>query len=168
MMVASTIVPSHYRSLPLSFPPTIVPDGGESPEITPAPDRAGTAGGGSAEPCSRPAAGRSSAFPRTAAPTPPHRLRFVQQVLHSRVAQLIEYLHTVDSQHHRQVTGPASSTSLGVVGTDAPLQSLPGNQPFHPFQKLLPAGLALLVLQLQVGWSISLLLLWQPFVLSMP
>ena len=36
-------------------------------------------------------------------------------VLHARIAEVVEQLHAVDPQHHRQVTGAVSPARLGLV-----------------------------------------------------
>ena len=124
----------HYRSLPQPQHPGLT-GGGESPQTTPGPYRSVPAGGGSARSCFHPAAGPSAspsvAVPRIAAPTP------VRRAGHRCPggAQVVEYLHTGDSQHHRQVVGKASPARLEVKGTDALLQLLPGNQAVHPLQE---------------------------------
>ena len=71
--------------------------------------------------------------------------------LHARVAEIVEELHTVNSQHHGQRIGLAALASLGVHGPDSLLQTLPGDQAVHPFQEQLPPGLALLALEFQFG-----------------
>ena len=45
---------------------------------------------------------------------PPHRLGLVEQVLHTRVAEIVEELHTMNPQHHRQRIGAAALAGLGV------------------------------------------------------
>ena len=82
---------------------------------------------------------------------PPHRRGLVEQILHAWVAEIVEDLDAVDSQHDGQRIGMASPSRLGVEGTEAVLQQLPGNQAVHTLQEKFPAGLALLALVFQVG-----------------
>ena len=72
-------------------------------------------------------------------------------VLHAGVAEIVEELHTVNSQHHGQRIGLAGLASLGVHGPDSLLQTLPGDQAVHPFQEQFPPGLALLAPEFQFG-----------------
>jgi len=81
----------------------------------------------------------------------PHGFDLVQSVFHGRIAQVIEQLHAVNSQHGRQRIRRPSVLALGVITGYLLLQLLPGNQLVHPFQKDLAAGLALLVLVLGFG-----------------
>ena len=67
----------------------------------------------------------------------PHRLHFVQQILHPRVAQVVEQLHAVNAQHRRQPIRPPPASSLRIERLDALRQTLPRNQLVHPRQKLL-------------------------------
>ena len=81
----------------------------------------------------------------------PHGFDLVQSVFHGRIAQVIEQLHAVNSQHGRQRIGRPSVMALGVITGHLLLQLLPGNQLVHPLQKDLATGLALLVLVLGFG-----------------
>ena len=81
----------------------------------------------------------------------PHGFDLVQGVFHGRVAEIIEQLHAVDSQHGGQRVRWPASLALWVVSSDLLLQLLPGNQLVHPLQKDLAAGLALLGLVLGFG-----------------
>ncbi len=82
---------------------------------------------------------------------PPHRVRLIEQILHARVAQVVEELDAVDSQHDVQRVRMSPPSGLEVEGADAVLQQLPGGleRPFAPGTD--PAGLALLALVFQVG-----------------
>ncbi len=71
-------------------------------------------------------------------------------VLHPRIAEIVEQLHAVNSQHHRQIIWLTPSTSFRVIRADTLLQTLPGNQTIHPFQKYLPTGPPLLALVFHV------------------
>ena len=86
---------------------------------------------------------------------PPHWLGLVEQVLHAWVAEIVEELDAVDSQHDGQRIGMASPSRLGVEETESVLQQLPWNQAVHTlqekFQEKFPAGLALLALVFQIG-----------------
>ena len=84
---------------------------------------------------------------------PPYRVGLVEQVLHAGVAEVVEELDAVDSQHDGQRVGPLAVSSFGIVGADAVLQDLPGNQPVHSLQEQFAAGLALLALVFQIGKS---------------
>ena len=83
----------------------------------------------------------------------PHGFDLVQSVFHGRVAQVVEQLHAVNSQHGRQRIGRPAILALRVITGYLLLQLLPGNQFVHPFQKDLAAGLALLGLVLGFGES---------------
>ena len=84
---------------------------------------------------------------------PPDRIGLVEQILHTRVAEIVEELDTVNPQHNCQRVGSASLACLGVVGADSLLQRPPGDETFHPLQEQLPAGPALLALILQISKS---------------
>ena len=79
------------------------------------------------------------------------RLGLVEHILHAGVAEVVEELHAVNTQHDGQGIGMAALAGLGVEGADTPLQSWPGNQAIHPVQEQLPAGLAVLALVFQIG-----------------
>ncbi len=51
-------------------------------------------------------------------------------------AGVVEEVDAVDSQHGGQRVGMASPPGLGIEGTDAILQALPGNQAIHPLRQL--------------------------------
>ena len=59
----------------------------------------------------------------------PHRLHLVEKVLHPRVAQVVEQLHAVNTQHHRQRVRAPTAPRLRIERLDPSLQPLPGNQP---------------------------------------
>ena len=99
-------------------------------------------------------------FRQPQAREPAYRLGLVQQVLHAGVAEVVEELDAVDPQHYRQRVGPASVSGLGVAGPDTVFQTLPGNQPIHPFQEDLAAGSAFLALIFQIGKAGLVHLLW--------
>ena len=61
----------------------------------------------------------------------PHRLHLVKQVLHPRIAQVVEQLHAVNAQHHRQRVRAPAPTRLRIERLDPSLQPLPGNQLVH-------------------------------------
>ena len=82
---------------------------------------------------------------------PPHRIRLVEQVLHTRGDEVVEQLHAVNSRHGRQRVGVTAPSGLGVEGTGPLLEALLGNQALHALQELFPASLALLALVLQAG-----------------
>ena len=75
-----------------------------------------------------------------------HGFDLVQGVFHGRIAQVVEQLHTVDSEHGRQRIRRPSSPALGIITGYLLLQPRPGNQLVHPLQKEFAAGLSLLVL----------------------
>ena len=83
----------------------------------------------------------------------PDRFGLVEQILHAGVAQVVEQLHAVNPQHHRQRVGPAALARLGIYRPDALLQPLPRNQAVHALQEQLAAGPALLALVFQVRES---------------
>ena len=82
---------------------------------------------------------------------PPHRLNLVENVLHTRVAQVVEQLHAVYPKHRRQLIRTTPTARLGILRADALLQLLPWDQTIHPLQKHLTTGLALLDVIIQVG-----------------
>ena len=61
----------------------------------------------------------------------PHRLHLVEKVLHPRVAQVVEQLHAVNTQHHRQRVRAPTAPRLRIERLDPSLQPLPGNQLVH-------------------------------------
>jgi len=81
----------------------------------------------------------------------PHGFDLVQSVFHGRIAEVVEQLHTVDSQHGRQRIWWPAGLALGIITSYLLLQLLPRNQLVHPFQKDLAAGLTLLGLVLGFG-----------------
>jgi len=81
----------------------------------------------------------------------PHGFNLVQSVFHGGIAEVVEQLHAVDSQHGRQRIRWTASLALGVISGYLLLQLLPRNQLVHPFQKDLAAGLTLLGLVLGFG-----------------
>ena len=81
----------------------------------------------------------------------PHGFDLVQSIFHGRIAQVIEQLHAMDSQHGRQRIRRPAVLALRIITGYLLLQLLPRNQLVHPFQKDLAAGLALLVLVLGFG-----------------
>jgi hypothetical protein len=81
----------------------------------------------------------------------PHGFDIVKGVFHARVAEVIEQLHTVDSQHGRQPEWWPACLALWVILGYILLQLLSRNQLVRPFQKDLAAGLALLGLELGFG-----------------
>lgn len=81
----------------------------------------------------------------------PHGFDLVQSVFHRRVAQIIEQLHAVNSQHGRQRIGRPAILALRVITAYLLLQLLPRNQLIHPFQEDFATGLALLGLVLGFG-----------------
>ena len=99
---------------------------------------------------------------------PPHRVRLVEQVFHAGVAEVVEELDAVGSEHDRQRVGVAAPASLGIEGTDPLLQALPGNQSLHTLQENFPAGLALLALVFQIGKSRLVHHPFTPFVSDLP
>jgi len=60
---------------------------------------------------------------------PPHRVGLVEQVLHCGVAEVVEDLDAVDSQHHRQRIGMAAPSGLGIEELDAPSSFCQGIRP---------------------------------------
>ena len=78
-----------------------------------------------------------------------HRLHLVEQILHARIAQVVEQLHTMNPQHHPKRIGAAATASLRIERLDPILQLLPGNQPLHLLQEDLPARPPLLRIVLQ-------------------
>ncbi len=134
-MVASTMVPSLGLQVGVDLRQETLPQSVFLQEMTEIQD-GGLVGQGTRElqPCE-----------------PPHRVRLVDQVLHAWVAQIVEELDTVDSQHDGQRVGMSSLSCVGVEGADALLEQLPGNQVVHPLKEQLPASLALLALVFQVG-----------------
>ena len=91
---------------------------------------------------------------RTGAPIQPRRAEPAlakARGLHAGVTEIVEELHTVNSQHHGQRIGPAALAGLGVHGPDSLLRTLPGDQNLHPFLEQLPVGLALLAVKFQFG-----------------
>ena len=83
----------------------------------------------------------------------PDRFGLIEQVLHAGVAEIVEQLHAVNPQHHRQRVGTPALASLGINRTDTLLQFLPRNQAIHPLQEQLAAGLAFFALVFQVSKS---------------
>lgn len=81
----------------------------------------------------------------------PHGFDLVKGVFHGWVAEVIEQLHAVDSQHGRQRIRWPAGLALGIISGYLLLQLLPRNQLVHPLQKDLAAGLALLGLVLSFG-----------------
>src|SRR5690554_4929803 len=81
----------------------------------------------------------------------PHGLNLEQSIFHRRVAQVIEQLHAVDSQHGRQRIRRSSVLALGVITGYLLFKLLPGNQLLHPLQEDLATSLALLGLVLGFG-----------------
>ncbi len=59
---------------------------------------------------------------------PPDRFGLVEQILHAWIAEVVEQLHAVNPQHHRQWVRPTALSGLGVDRPDALLQPFPGNQ----------------------------------------
>ena len=55
----------------------------------------------------------------------PHRLHLVEQVLHAGVAQVVEQLHAVHAQHHRERVWPPTATGLRIERLDARRQQAP-------------------------------------------
>jgi len=80
-----------------------------------------------------------------------HGFNLVEGVFHSRIAQVIEQLHTVNSQHGRQRIGRPAVLALWVITGYLLFQLLPRDQLVHPFQEDLATGLALLGLVLGFG-----------------
>jgi len=81
----------------------------------------------------------------------PHGFNFVEGVLDGWVAEIVEQLHAVDSQHGRQRIRRSASLALEVMLGYLLLQLLPGNQLVHPLRKDLAVTLALLGLVLGFG-----------------
>jgi len=81
----------------------------------------------------------------------PHGFDFVKGIFHARIAEVVEQLHAVDSQHSGQRIRWPASLALRVISGYLLLQLLPGNQLVHPFQKDLATSFALLVLVLGFG-----------------
>lgn len=77
-----------------------------------------------------------------------HGLDLLQSVFHGWIAQVIEQLHAVNSQHRGQWIRRTSVLALGVITGDLLLQLLPRIQLAHPLQKYLALGIALRVLVL--------------------
>ena len=80
-----------------------------------------------------------------------HRRAVVERVLHRRVAEVIEQLHAMNSQHHGQGIGWPPALAGGVHRAEARFQPPPRNQAVHLLQKLRPSRLALLPLVLHIG-----------------
>src|SRR5690554_3750793 len=80
-----------------------------------------------------------------------HGFDLIQCVFHSRITEVIEQLHAVDSQHGRQRIRWPACLALWVISGYHLFKLLPGNQLVHPFQKDLAGGLALLGLVLGFG-----------------
>ena len=83
----------------------------------------------------------------------PHRLHLVEQVLHPRVAQVVEQLHAVHAQHHRERVRPATATALRIERLDPRLQSVPRNQPVRLLEEYLAPRTALLRVVFQLRES---------------
>ena len=81
----------------------------------------------------------------------PHRLGFVEEILHRGVAEVVAELDAVDAQHHRQRVGSPSPSRLRVVPLDERLQLIPGHEAVDAFEEQLTAGLPLLLLELHAG-----------------
>ena len=79
----------------------------------------------------------------------PHRLHLVEKVLHPRVAQVVEQLHAVNTQHHRQRVRAPTAPRLRIERLDPSLQPLPGNQLVHLLKEQLTPRPALLQVVLQ-------------------
>ena len=77
---------------------------------------------------------------------PSDRLDLVEHVLHGGVAQIVEQLHAVNAQHHRQIIGTTPSARLRIERSDA----VPRKQTIHAFEESLPTGLSLLVVVFEV------------------
>ena len=97
----------------------------------------------------------------------PHRFRFVQQVFHGWIAQVVAQLDDMHPQHHRQGIGPPTPLCTEIMGSNTIPQPLLGNQGVHTFRKLFPAGPAPLVLIVRIGEG-GLLVHLPPFPISMP
>ena len=84
---------------------------------------------------------------------PPHRLHLVEQVLHAGVAQVVEQLHAVHAQHHRERVWPPTPTGLRIERLDARLQPAPRDQRVHLLKEHLAPRPPLLrgVFQLREG-----------------
>src|SRR5690554_2848195 len=80
-----------------------------------------------------------------------HGFDLVQSVFHGRVAEVIEQLHAVNSQHGGQRIGRPAILALRVIAGYLLLQLLPRDQLVHPFQEDLATSLALLGLVLGFG-----------------
>ena len=81
----------------------------------------------------------------------PHGFNFVEGVLDGWVAEIVEQLHAVDSQHGLQRIRWPARLALRIITSYLLLQLLPRNQLVHPLQKYLAAGFALLGLVLGFG-----------------
>lgn len=62
----------------------------------------------------------------------PHGFDFVKGVFHRRVAEAVEQMHAVDSQHGRQWIGKPTVLALGIITGYLLLQVFPGNHLVHP------------------------------------
>ena len=60
-----------------------------------------------------------------------YRLHLVEQILHPRVAQVVESLHTVHAQHRPQRIGPATASGLRIKRLDTRFQTAP-RKPARP------------------------------------
>ena len=82
---------------------------------------------------------------------PSHRLDLVEHVLHTRITKVVEHLHAVNPQHHRQLIGSPAPACPGIERADAFYELFPRDQTVHALKEYLPPGLALLALVFQVG-----------------
>ena len=78
----------------------------------------------------------------------------MEGILHGGIAQVVEELHAVHTQHDRKIIGrPALLAWWVIMRGDLIFQAVPGNERLHAFQEQLTPGLAFLFLG-------SLFLVW--------
>ena len=71
----------------------------------------------------------------------------MEGILHGGIAQVVEELHAVHTQHDRKIIGRPTLLALWVIMRgDLIFQAVPGNEDLRAFQEQLAPGLVLLIL----------------------
>ena len=81
-----------------------------------------------------------------------HRLHLVEQILHARIAQVVEQLHTMNPQHHPKRIGAAATASFRTARSDPPAVA----ESALPSSENLPARPPLLRIVLQLRESLGM------------
>ena len=71
---------------------------------------------------------------------PSRRLDLVEHVLHTRITKVVEHLHAVNPQHHRQLIGSPAPACPGIERADAFLRAVPTGSDRPCAQGISPAG----------------------------